>query len=280
MSCSFTKYGFTCLLMLVVLKAQSQRYQPGDEKKIQQQRKEQKAAIRKWDKAKLFTIGSFFEKIYDKYRDSSMNAAIRCYTLAASSESEYGDGWDSYAAASKLAGIYETGKGIPKNLHRSLIYYYLADTSQPVSSYSQLSTPQNNKAFERVKEAYCATTGVTTNTLHKYGLTDSIVLRLSPFCSMKSQFPDSLLQQAGQYLQERPDVRVESFLRGHINVPAAQYTLKAENFVLPSMAERFITSLVEKMGISPERFSPLQKDFYAGGEEYILSIRFIAPANH
>ena len=280
MSCSFTKNCLTCLAMLLFLQAQSQRYQPADLKKIQQQRKEQKAAIKKWDKKKLFTIGSFFEKIYDKYHDTSMNAAIRCYTLAASSESEYGDGWDSYAAASKLAGIYETGKGTTKNLHRSLIYYYLADTSQPVSSYNQLSTPQNNKAFERVKAAYCATTGVITNTLHKYTLTDSVVLRLSPFSSMKAMFTDSLLEQTGQYLKERPDVRVEMHLKGHIAVPAAQYTLKAENFVLPAMAERFANWLVEKVGISSERFSPVQKDFYSGAEEYILTIRFIAPPHH
>lgn len=280
MSCSFAKYGLTCLATVILLQARSQRYQPADKQKILQQRKEQKAAIKKWDKAKLFRIGSFFEKIYDKYRDTSMNAAIRCYTLAASSESEYIDSRDSYVAASRLAAIYETGKGTPKDLHRSLIYYYLGDTSQPVSSYNQLSAPQNNKSFDRVKEMYCATTGVTTNTLHKYTLTDSIVLRLSPFCAMKTIFPDSLLQQTGKYLQERPDVRVETFLRGHIGVPAAQYTLKAENFVLPAMTERFITSLVEKMGISPERFVPLQKDFYSGGEEYILTVRFIAPAHH
>lgn len=257
---------------LSALSINAQVYSKADKKEILDKRKEVKKAIEDWNKAGLYSLGAFFEKIYDKYHDSSMTAAIRCYEMAASSESEYGDNWDSYTAAYKLAKIFETGKGTVKNLQRSLIYYYLSDSSYQPSLY-QLGTAAVHPAFEKMRNEYCNKAAVIISTLKHPSSKDSVVLRISPFCNSRQLFKDSLQREIGQYLRQHPLQTAQFVLQGQSPVTAAQYTLKAENFVLPRMINEMRQTLIEEEGIDPTRISELQRGA-ADKEEYALVIYF------
>jgi hypothetical protein len=261
------------LLFLVSLNAAAQpQYNKTDRNEVQQQRKELKKAIENRDKSKLYSIGAFFEKIYDKYRDTSIRAAIRCYEMAASSESEYGNNWDSYAAALKLAKIYETGKGTAKDLQRSLIYYYLSDSSF-TAPYNQLNAPLDNKEFDKLKAAHCSTIGPASIFLEKNAPADSILFTLSPFCNAGIIFTDSLIRQIGIYLRNNPELNVLPVLSGSSPVPAAQYSLKTQNFVLPRFYDYLKNQLMEREAISESRFLHLRNDFYTQPAGYRLLLK-------
>jgi hypothetical protein len=245
-------------------------YSPDDSQKIISSRKEVSKAIREWDRKKLYQLGVFFENIYDKYKDTSINTAISCYRKASSSESEYGNNMECYKAAEKLAQIYEEGKGIHKSLHRAIIYYYLSDTKL-TATYNTLGNP-TNASFQKMKAEYCTRDSVSLKA-GPVAKGDSITVGISPFCNTIGKKAEAALNKISEFLRENPESIVEAVINGDNSVYAAQYRLKVENYVLPELYKRFVKYFVDKEGISYERFSPLTLELDESETGY--SITFI-----
>lgn len=267
----------TALVLIIIFSgfnAQSQyKYSATDRSKILQKRKELPKAMADYDKNRLYKSGLFFESMFDKYKDSSMATAIACYRIAASSESEYGEDWHSYKAAKRLAVIYETGKGVPADSELALIYYYLSDTSL-VDTELALKEPSNNPSFQKVKQQYCNSVSQAQAGQGMNGMADSVVIHLSPFCRLPLAEARPVLKQFCEQLQKDPSKKIFARLAGQSRVPAAQYSLIAENYVMPQMFYSLHSYLVEELNISPERFIlPVQRDYsYQGGYRLLLKI--------
>jgi hypothetical protein len=256
------------LLVSVCLSAQV-KYSEPDKSLIFKNRKQANTAIKDWNRKKLYHLGVFFEGIYNKYKDSSMAAAIRCYTISASSESEYGNLKECYAAAGKLAKIYEMGKGVSIQPLRAMIYYYLSDTRH-TATYNTLGNPTHNAGFQRIRNSYCARDIVT---VFKSGSRiDSLIIYGSPFCKNDGNRIKLALSELSEYLKQVPEKNVDVTISGGPSVPAAQYTLKVENFILPAIYSGFISTMTGE-GVANERILPLKREqFESPDYKFILRI--------
>ena len=215
-------------------------------------------------------MGVFFEGIYDKYKDSSMNAAVRCYNIAASSESEYGNLKECYSAAGRLAKIYESGKSVPIDLQKAMIYYYLSD-SKHTSNYNSLGNPIHNTGFQRIKKNYCSRDIVS---VFKTGpMLDSLVFEFSPFCNIQGNRLNLALVELSAYLNQNPEKKVDVIIVGGPSIPAAQYTLKVENFILPAIYNKCISLMIDK-AVSSDRIMPMKRDLFES-KEYKMVVRVI-----
>ena len=244
------------------------KYSHTDFKTIQANRKQMFIAIEKWDRKELYQLGVFFEGIYDKYKDSSINAAIRCYRLASSSESEYLDNIECYNAAYRLARIYEQGKGIPPSLHRAMIYYYLSD-SKHTTSYNSLGNPENNADFQRTRKKYCSPD--STSYYETGNRIDSMVISISPFCGFQGKNLTAELEKLGSYLRQHSSINVNIRIRGDNSIPAAQYSLKVKQFILPALQNIVANRLIDNEGISNERIVQ-EESILVDQDDYVLTI--------
>ena len=241
-----------CVLFIFPFIGTSQTYSATDKKNILSKRKETTVAIEQWDRKKLYYLGSYFESIYDKYKDSSLSTAIRCYSIAASSESEYLDIKECYKAAYRLGKIYEQGKGVQTNPHRAMIYYYLSDSTQR-APFNQLGS-STQPDFQRLGKEICGNDYATFSG----DKNDTLMIGYSPFCPLKGKSTFPKLDKLGEYLKGHPQKNIEITFTGDNTIMAAQYDLKVESFVIPGMYSKLVSYLEDKQGISPARVFPFK----------------------
>ena len=121
------KTYISIVLILYCQAANSQvKYSSSDLLAIKRSKTALQTAEKNWNKYKLYELGVFYEKIYARYKDTSMKSAIHCYKLVTISDGpDYLDEI-SPKAAYTLGVIYEHGKGVPTDKKTSMIYYFLS----------------------------------------------------------------------------------------------------------------------------------------------------------
>lgn len=186
----------------------------------------------------LYFIGSFYEMIYTKYRDTSIKAAIRCYerTLSLDFETEY----DKNQAAFLLARIYEKGKGVPVDLSSAITYYFI-------------SKAEGLSDFNRLKEKYCPYGSVVKFPAADQQRMDSVVIRFSPFCKWTGNSLSTALDGLADYLTTHPAYSVKGIFSGKMPPMNFDYMVWLSDTSLAKKYEDMVIYLTEKKGISRSR---------------------------
>lgn len=228
------------------VKGQS-KYSPSDLLAIKQNRNALKVAEKKWNKSKLYQLGIFYEKIYARYKDTSMSTAIHCYNLVTMSDGpDYMDKV-SPLAAYKLGTIYEYGKGIAVNKKKAMIYYFLSQT-------------KGEKNLEKLQQTTCTNTEVLHNSIGKYQEVDSLVLGVSSFCKIKGDAAFSALMRLADFLKVNPSFRISVSVSENVTGIPAPYTYWLRDYGLKRHYHYVQNFIAGEQGISYERI--LRPEFH------------------
>lgn len=214
------------------------------------------SALEDGNKNKLYQCGRFYEKIYSKYIDTSIQTAIRCYKLVTASEGpDYMDNV-SLQAAYRLGKIYETNGKDYSNLQSAMIYYFL-------------SGDKGKYKLETLKTIACKPTEILHNSIGKYQLEDSLVLKISPFCKISGELVLTSLLSLGEFLKLNPSFRVSITVSENAkNIPSPyRYWLRDKG--LKKHYDFVKSYLVHKIGIYAERVEGPEIDLEKEGESRI-----------
>lgn len=237
------------------------KYSSADKALITRTRKEEKKAEDDYDRRDMYRIARVYENLYNRYKDTSMTAAIRCYRFACQTEGDL----DPYQhkAAYALAQIYETGKGTPTNREEALIFYFL-------------SYDLGKKKMEQLKPIACANVRWLNPGEGSLSPADSLVFSLSPFCSvMKAEFQPQW-KRIADLLREKPSLSLEVSTSWKMVLIAAPYDLlfQQEYFRQSQALQQY---LIAVEGISADR---LQRIYIpAPGDSDQIVIRFTTETN-
>jgi hypothetical protein len=198
-------------------------YSPEISKSISEKRQEEKIAHDEWNRGALYELGIFHLNIYNKYKDTSLHAAIRCFTQSCFTEGELMDE-RSLKAAWNLGRIYENADGIKPDSLLSMIYYFISDSL-------------GSTDLERTRAKFC---------------TDSLVMSINPFCDLGSATSIDFFEKLGREMQMHPGRSVHFTLR----IPN-EFINSYYNYWLKTHAFNKFSSQANKyMGdIDPGRFS-------------------------
>lgn len=213
------------------------KYSNADKALIARTRKEEAKAEKAYDRRNMYRIAKVYEGIYDRYKDSSMAAAIRCYRFACQTEGDL----DSYqhTAAYTLARIYELGKGTPKDPDEAMIFYFL-------------SHDKGRQKLAQLKPLACKKVQLLLAKDGMLSYNDSLVFSLSPFCSvMKPEFQPQW-KRVADLLRGSPNLKLEIATTWKMVLLSAPYDLLMPvEYLRQGMALQ--TWLTEKEGISVDR---------------------------
>ena len=232
-------------------------YSKSDLLQITKQKKLLESALKDGNKNKLYQCGRFYEKIYAKYKDTSIQTAINCYKLITASEGpDYLDNI-SPLAAYRLGKIYETKGEDYSNIKSAMIYYFL-------------SGDRGKYKLETLKAIACDKTEILHNSIGKYQLEDSLVLKISPFCKISGEQVLASLLGLGEFLKFNPSFRVSiTVSENTTNIPSPyRYWLRDNG--LKKHYDYIKSYLVDKIGISAERVDAAEIDLEKEGESRIV----------
>ena len=216
------------------------KYSASDLSAIKQNKKVLKASEISWNKPKLYQLGIFYTRMYDKYKDTSMRAAIHCFKLITICDGpDYMDKV-SPLAAYKLATIYEYGKGIGVDKKIAMIYYFLGEAKGKIN-------------LERLQQTNCTNTLVLHNSIGKYQEVDSLVLEVSPFCKIKGDATISALTRLADFLKINPSLRISVSVSENAAGIPAPYRYWLRDHGLKRHYYYVQNFMVEEQGISHER---------------------------
>lgn len=231
-------------------------YSKSDLLQIAKQKKLFESALKDGNKNKLYQCGRFYEKIYSKYKDTSIQTAIQCYKLITVSEGpDYMDNV-SLQGAYRLGKIYETNGEDYSNLQSAMIYYFL-------------SVDKGKYKLETLKTIACKPTEILHNSIGKYQLEDSLVLKISPFCKISGEPVLASLLRLGDFLKFNPSFRVSiTVSENATNIPSPyRYWLRDNG--LKKHYDYVKSYLVDKIGIYAERVEAPEIDLEKEGESRI-----------
>ena len=76
-----------------------------------------------------YALGLEYQRIYNKYRDTSMASAVKCFEYYSFGENEYTFTAKQKQTAYKLGEIYEKGTGIDRDTMMAIVWYQLSTTA-------------------------------------------------------------------------------------------------------------------------------------------------------
>jgi hypothetical protein len=230
--------GFFLLPFSQIADAQSvYRYSAADRALLLRTAKQEQKAMDAYDRRGMIRIGQTYEGIWKKYKDTSMQAALRCYRYACLTEGDMSD--YQLPVAYRLARIYDQGKLVPRNLEDAMAYYLLSDE-------------RGKKRLKQLTDSVCGLGTLRYKPNRDYQPGDSIVFEISPFCNRLHPETRVTLQELAGQLRGAPAwlAKVEpDFSYPEI---AAPYNLMTVNFMWKNM-ELIRNFLVEQEGISHDR---------------------------
>lgn len=184
------------LLLARAAEAQS-KYSKKDADAIRKQRIQAARAMDAWDRPGLYRAGLFFEGIYDRYKDTSIQAAIRLYTQAFQTEGELHEG-EAMKAARRLGAIYEQGKGVPADVEKAYAAYFMAGRDEP--------------GARRMKDRLCSLDQVLLSNKGKEGV-DELVIRFHPACHRFNDSTKAALGQLAATMRAHPEKKLHLRMR-------------------------------------------------------------------
>jgi hypothetical protein len=194
-------------------------------------------------KTASYARGKFFEKIYDTYKDTSINAAITAYTSVANIEGPENN-LNSQRAAFRLGEIYANAKGTPRNIPHALAYYYI-------------SGGLGKKKLDAAKKRFSGTDSV----VYASASSDSLVIAYHPLLGLKNKQTLSAIDQLVALLRREPDRRL--FIS--LEKPGTYYSAIYAYWITqdaPALVKSFFT---DKYGVEFDRVRILNEESFVEG---------------
>lgn len=236
-------------------------YKKNDLARIYASRKQENAALKAWNRQALWSLGQFYERIYDQYKDSSMNAAVRCYTSTASSDGDYLYKEQSMAAL-KLASVFEQGKGVKADIYAAMVYYFLAGREGAAS-------------LERLKQDQCQEESIIHRPETGNYRTDSLVIAVSPFCNISKLKMRDVLHSLSQDIRFDPSQFIRIRVAGKYPSMPSPYNLWAVNTAIPDRMKEIISFFTEVDAVPQDNLiiePDINWDQHEKGFRIILSV--------
>jgi hypothetical protein len=206
-------------------------------------------------KAASYARGKFFEQIYDKYKDTSMNEAIRAYTSIANIEGPE-NSLDSRRAAFRLGEIYTNAKGTPRNIPHALAYYYISGNL-------------GKKKLDAAKKRFSGTDSV----VYASPSSDSLVLAYHPMLGLKNKQTLSELGKLVALQRDNPGY----VLYVALEKPRTFYSAIYAYWITQHAPSLFRSILADKYGIAHERVQLLNEGSFVEGPNGYRATLFLKP---
>jgi hypothetical protein len=206
------------------------KYTPEDSAGIMRMRKWEKKAMKKSDRKLMYDVGFLYERIYRKYKDTSINAAIRMYK-----ESAYAEGplqeTESVLSAKQLADIYSHGIGTKRDPEQALIYYYI-------------SWFEGADSLEALKKRL----GPIDRVEYGSAQTDSIVISFHPLVKIGSEATKKLMTGLEKRLRDHPEYmyRVDVILPNESTTAIYNYYMSQD---LPRIIDAGLYEMLESISV-------------------------------
>lgn len=194
-------------------------------------------------KTSLYAIGRFFESIYDRYKDTSMNAAIRCYTFIANIEGP-DNSKTSQQAAYRLGEIYANGKGVPVNLDHALAYYFI-------------SGEIGSKKLAAAKKRFAGRDSVA------FVATDSLVIAYHPLLGVKNASSTGAIDRLVKVMRDHP----QRTLNITLEKPTTFYSAIYAYWITQKAPFVLVSFLSQNFDIAEDRIQ-LKNDGYFTGSQH------------
>lgn len=213
------------------------RYSAADRALLLRTKKQEEKAIAAYDRRGMIRIGQAYEGLWKKYKDTSLQAALRCYRFACLTEGDMSP--YQLPVAYRLATIYDRGKLVPRNLEDAMAYYFISDT-------------RGKGRLKQLRDSVCGRNPLKYIPAGDFRPGDSVVLQVSPFCTNLHPETRYMLQRLANQLRGMPGWSVD--LRADFSYPvmAAPYNLMTVASMWKNM-EVIKVFLIEQEGVSADR---------------------------
>lgn len=225
------------------------KYSKADLAEIRKKRVQERLAYKKWDRQLHYEVGAFFDKIYHKYRDTSMSAAIRNYTKSTESEGDLMDP-GSLLSAFRLGEIYQSGIGSDTNYAKAMFYFLL-------------SGEKGSASLSKLQDQACNEPRVL------FASPDSIVIAFSPFC-IRNPKSFAFLQPMVDKIREDHGNHISLSIRYPLIGIENSYYSYYNRQLVPQKAAGVIGEYLQPL-ISPDRLSYIIQSEPYEGEEHLMT---------
>lgn len=243
---------FFLLIITFPVFSQEYKYSGADKKALESAVASRESAVNSIDRKTFYELGLFYERIYDKYKDTSMTSAINCFMIACYTEGDWLEDFQPKAAF-RIGNAYEKGKGVEKDLIQAMGWY-------------EYSTAEGKKRFKHLAEKSCEAFVPTTITVGKEKEPRQYVFKISvnPYCADLSKSAGSVLNAIAGLMKSDPETFLEVTIEAGKGMQTPFY-----NVMLPSTNKLRFASILEfltmKEDISSDRV--IQKEGQDGESE-------------
>lgn len=208
-------------------------------------------------KKQAYTAGMEYQRIYNKYKDTSMKWAVRCFEYYCWGENEYVFTPQQKSVAYNLGQVYEKGKGIKPDTMMAITWY-------------QLSTATGTAKGKALAKIICGRPLTVESGGERIGQPEqvrrllhsgaTISLATVPTCKYDKNQVATMAEPIAEFMKERPDLllRIEYKTSGIWN-STHLYNVRQNT---TRVIDQLTAYLVDKVGISAER---VKKPLVAGG---------------
>lgn len=194
-----------------------------------------------------YAAGMEYQRIYNKYKDTSMKWAVRCFEYYCWEENDYTFTTQQKTVAFNLGQIYEKGKGIKADTMMAITWYQLS-TATGIAKGKVLSKIVCGRPLVLESAGEKMQPEQVRRLLHS-GAT--ISLATLPTCKFDKNQIATMAEPIAEFMKERPDLllRIEYNTSGMWN---STHSLNVQQNTL-RVIDQLAAYLVDKVGISAER---------------------------
>jgi hypothetical protein len=194
-----------------------------------------------------YAAGMEYQRIYNKYKDTSMKWAVRCFEYYCWEENEYVFTAQQKAVAYNLGQIYEKGKGTKADTMMAITWYHLS-TATGIAKGKALAKIICGRTLVLESAGEKMQPEQVRRMLHS-GAT--ISLATLPTCKYDKNQIAKMAEPIAEFMKERPDL----LLRIEYNTSSmwnSTHSLNVRQNAL-LVIDQLSAYLVDKVGISAER---------------------------
>lgn len=194
-----------------------------------------------------YALGMEYERIYNRYRDTCMPLAVKCFEYYCWEENEYTFTTKQKQVAYKLGGIYEKGNGIGRDTMMAITWYKLS-TAAGIAKSQSLQT-----RFCKAPLSLQSGDDKMGPQQARYKLLDrgTLTLLSLPSCRYTREQIASVMEPVAEAMKEAPHLVlwIDHSISDSWN-STHTWNVKSE---LKRVKDAATYYLVEKVGISAER---------------------------
>jgi hypothetical protein len=195
-----------------------------------------------------YALGMEYQRVYNKYKDTSMQLAVRCFEYFCWEENDYTFTTQQKSVAYKLGQVYEKGTGIKRDTMMAMTWYQLSTAAGIAKAKSLQQLFCGRPLVLQVGSEKIVNPQQATQMLHTGAI---LSLATSPSCKYTMKQIEGVALPIAEFMKERPDalLNLEYNVSSKWNSTHSLNVRQRVNMVM----DQVVTYLVEKVGISHER---------------------------